>query len=238
MLAQADAVTEAKVKAWLKEKQRSFYGERAKDPSIQALLAQYNRFTDNDLFCTPPTIPHTLDVKAVRTGEETVRVHWEASTDQTVTGYILERSFQKEGPYERVYYQNPTSAGPVQAYQFTDHNTFEEQSYYRVVQVLATGQQKAQKAVAQGYKTVLSIQAYPNPSVDRFRLSVQSKKETPVQIRVVDVLGRVVETRNNLPANHFLEIGELYPAGLYLVQVVQGPRTRQLLLQKGSRAVH
>ncbi|HEV7331861.1 MAG TPA: T9SS type A sorting domain-containing protein [Flavisolibacter sp.] len=238
LLAQEAATTEARVKAWLKEKQLAFYGPRAKDPAIQKLLALYGELDQAGRLCpAPAAVPEELELQAERTGEETVQLNWQVVTDQRVQGYVLERSFQKEGPYERVYYLAAAGvSNPVRAYQFTDHNSFAGQSYYRVVQVLATGKGKEQKAVAKGYTAALRVQAFPNPSAGVFRLDIKSKQEDRLQLRVVDVLGRVVEQRANLPVHQVIEIGGLYPPGLYIVQVVQGSGKAQLMLQKGSNA--
>lgn len=234
--AQVGNTTEARVKTWLKQQQLTFYANRAKDPAVQTFLRLYDKLESEGILCASrAAAPQALKLNAERTSEETVRINWQATTDQTVEGYILERSFQKDGPYERVYYLRSTGpANRIGDYQFLDNNSFAGKSYYRVVQVMAAGKQKQEKTVAQGYDTEFTVKAYPNPSAGRFGLAVQSRRDELLQIRVVDVLGRLVEQKNNLPANQLIEIGQQYRTGVYFVQVIQGAKTKTLRLEKAE----
>ena len=53
-----------------------------------------------------------------------------------------------------------------------------------------------------------------------------------MSIRVVDVLGKVVEVRNNIFAGETLQIGNNYRPGIYFVEVTQGNNKKQLKLIK------
>ena len=53
-----------------------------------------------------------------------------------------------------------------------------------------------------------------------------------VNLRVVDVLGRVIEVRNNIFAGQYLQIGNNYRPGVYFVEVTQGNTKKQLKLIK------
>jgi 5-methylthioadenosine/S-adenosylhomocysteine deaminase len=74
----------------------------------------------------------------------------------------------------------------------------------------------------------LTVTALPNPSSKDFTLITQSSSNKTLQLRVRDVLGRAVETRNGIEANTTFRIGTYYRPGLYLVEVVQGTE-RQIL---------
>jgi uncharacterized lipoprotein YddW (UPF0748 family) len=75
---------------------------------------------------------------------------------------------------------------------------------------------------------ILSINATPNPSREKFVLHLQSSSAQTVSLRIVDNAGRVIETRMGIPANSEIELGGKYRPGLYFVEVSQG-QTRQTL---------
>jgi len=76
----------------------------------------------------------------------------------------------------------------------------------------------------------LTITALPNPSRNYFTLRVQSNSEEALQLRVFDVSGRIVETRNGMAANTTLRVGNNFQAGMYLIEVTQGKQQQILKL--------
>ena len=77
-----------------------------------------------------------------------------------------------------------------------------------------------------GYETTARIQLQanvaPNPSASSFVLSIKSDdKETPVQLRVVDIMGREVQ-KFIVASNTLISIGESLKTGVYLLMVRQG----------------
>jgi hypothetical protein len=52
------------------------------------------------------------------------------------------------------------------------------------------------------------------------------------QLTVLDVSGRIVETRNGMVANTTFHIGDYFQAGIYLVEVTQGKQQQTLKLIK------
>jgi hypothetical protein len=81
-------------------------------------------------------------------------------------------------------------------------------------------------------KGKLQLFAQPNPSGTHFTLHTLSSSDRPATIRVVDVLGRVIEVRSNVAANGVLTIGHNYRPGVYFVQATQGIQTITLKLVK------
>ncbi len=71
-------------------------------------------------------------------------------------------------------------------------------------------------------KNGMVLQAMPNPSTLYFRLSLISSSSQPINIRVLDNYGRVVETKNNVAANGTHIIGQNFRPGIYHVEVLQG----------------
>lgn len=79
---------------------------------------------------------------------------------------------------------------------------------------------------------VLSVVASPNPSTNHFVLSIQGAVNSKLTLKVTDILGRVVEQKNNLQANRSLQIGADYRPGVYFVELIQGSEIKQVKLLK------
>jgi hypothetical protein len=81
---------------------------------------------------------------------------------------------------------------------------------------------KAPVATVETPKEALSVILSPNPTSSQFALEViSSDKKTPVTIRIMDRLGRVVETRKGT-AYDIYRFGSNYINGTYFVEVMQG----------------
>lgn len=53
----------------------------------------------------------------------------------------------------------------------------------------------------------LKVDVYPNPAASYFTLRIGGQEGKPVQLRVTDVSGRVLEAKGNIPANSTLTVG-------------------------------
>ena len=77
------------------------------------------------------------------------------------------------------------------------------------------------------------LRAYPNPSISQFSVQIESSDRVEkVQLRVMDLSGRVVEQFHNLTANQTLKLGGNYRPGMYIVEMIQGDQRKQLKLIK------
>jgi|GEM_PF-3330953 len=74
--------------------------------------------------------------------------------------------------------------------------------------------------------------AYPNPSSSFFNLKLSSASNEPINISVVDAVGRVVERRTEYQPNSTIQIGQNYHSGIYFVEVMQGSNRIILRLSK------
>ena len=65
--------------------------------------------------------------------------------------------------------------------------------------------------------------AYPNPFAENFKLDVKTSSEASIQVRVYDMLGKLVQDNNlkSIDINSF-KLGDNYPSGIYNVIVTQG----------------
>jgi PKD-like domain/Secretion system C-terminal sorting domain/Putative metal-binding motif len=80
---------------------------------------------------------------------------------------------------------------------------------------------------------IYDVNAYPNPYADTFKLNINTSNENQVEVKVYDMLGRMVEVRqSNVSDVTNLEIGSQYPSGVYNVVVSQGNQTKTLRVIK------
>lgn len=74
----------------------------------------------------------------------------------------------------------------------------------------------------------LSLKAYPNPSRSNFNLAITGNDGKPVNVRVYDANGRMVEGFPNVTPGTTLTTGERWKSGIYLVEV-QGADQRKVI---------
>jgi hypothetical protein len=85
-------------------------------------------------------------------------------------------------------------------------------------------------------KTIVApfdVKAYPNPYASSFQLDFRTSSESQVEIRVYDMIGKLVEVRqfSNTEMNN-QEVGNSYPSGIYNVIVTQGENMKTLRVIK------
>ncbi len=76
----------------------------------------------------------------------------------------------------------------------------------------------------------LAVRVFPNPSASYFTLRLNGSG--PVQLRITDAGGRLVELRRGLAANSTVTFGQQYKPGSYSVEVVQGMQRSTIRLVK------
>jgi len=72
----------------------------------------------------------------------------------------------------------------------------------------------------------------PNPSTSYFTLKLESRYDQPVNLRVMDGRGRVVDARSKLGSNSTLQIGHNYSSGTYYAELIQGNKRKVVQLLK------
>lgn len=76
----------------------------------------------------------------------------------------------------------------------------------------------------------LHVQAYPNPSATEFKINIQANAEERIELRVMDLHGRVISTQRVLAGN--IQFGAGLRAGVYFVEVTQGKQKERIRLIK------
>jgi large repetitive protein len=77
------------------------------------------------------------------------------------------------------------------------------------------------------------LYAYPNPTKSEFSIKVEtSDLQNNIQFRVMDMLGRVIERKDNVLPNTLIKVGQHYRPGLFLIEVKQGQNEKQIKVTK------
>ncbi len=79
----------------------------------------------------------------------------------------------------------------------------------------------------------LKVTVMPNPSTTYFTLKLESKYATPVNMRVMDASGRVVDAKSQIGSNSTIQIGHNYSSGTYYAELIQGGTRKVVQLIKG-----
>ncbi len=88
-------------------------------------------------------------------------------------------------------------------------------------------------AVTTSTEEDLKVTAMPNPSTTYFTLKIESRYQTPVELRVMDGRGRVVDAKSKIGANSTIQIGHSYSSGTYYAELIQGTQRKVVQLIKG-----
>ncbi len=78
----------------------------------------------------------------------------------------------------------------------------------------------------------LKITVMPNPSTTYFTLKLESKYQTPANLRVMDANGRVVDAKSKIASNSTFQIGHNYSSGTYYAELIQGTHRKVVQLIK------
>lgn len=81
----------------------------------------------------------------------------------------------------------------------------------------------------------LTVKALPNPSMDHFTLIIRSNSDQPVQFRILDVLGRTIENKQNIASNTTQVVGAAYLPGVYYAEITQGGNQVKIKLVKRGK---
>jgi len=79
----------------------------------------------------------------------------------------------------------------------------------------------------------LIVKALPNPSAHYFNVQLEGGSQEKINIRVMDMQGRLIEQRTNVQPQQTIRLGDNYVPGVYLLDVQQGNTKKQLKLLKG-----
>ena len=100
-------------------------------------------------------------------------------------------------------------------------------------EITSPGTARAIEVASPAKPVTFTATAYPNPFADNFRINVSTSSEASIGIKVYDMTGRLLETREvEVSQMETLEVGDRYPSGVYNVIVSQGDAVRTLRVVK------
>ena len=115
----------------------------------------------------------------------------------------------------------PTNS--VQATEITKVNTASDTTQPAKIKIESTGD----------ISTQLRLQVYPNPSATSFKLLIESSSKEEVEIRVLNMDGKIVYHTRGAAIENYL-FGKEFKTGMYIVQVIQGTQMQSIKIIKGE----
>jgi N-acetylneuraminic acid mutarotase len=76
------------------------------------------------------------------------------------------------------------------------------------------------------------LTVYPNPSGSTFNFRLNSASHEPVNIRVFDIMGRMVHEYSSLSPDEIISVGDNLNAGVYIAVVTQGEFRKSVKINK------
>ncbi len=159
--------------------------------------------------------------------EKVNKLYWETSMEENLAFFSLERSTDAENFYE-IAKVNPKNKASL--YQYDDKETKPGAFYYyRVTSYDKNGTRKLTNVIPLGASLdeVMISGIFPNPVQTDFVMSLDSRKDTELDIRIYDLVGKLVKsfTRNSSIGVQRLnfDVSEL-PSGSYMIEVRSGDK--------------
>ncbi len=78
----------------------------------------------------------------------------------------------------------------------------------------------------------IGLIAYPNPSNDQFTIHLHNDGSEDVEIRVMDLQGKIVYAKQAHEGEHEHSFGEYFPTGMFILEVKQGDESHMIKLVK------
>jgi hypothetical protein len=177
-----------------------------------AILSRFNTNTIGartqstcDYLCTPAIILPVsgMELEGERINESWVRLKWKTYTETDNFGFDIERRFAGTGAFSKTgFVRGIGNSVSTQYYEFSDANSFEGISYYRLKQKDIDSNYMYSNIVAiKGTAAQPGLQVFPNPGANVntvFQLTGFKNGEV-VSITLTDMLGRIISRRENYP---------------------------------------
>lgn len=78
----------------------------------------------------------------------------------------------------------------------------------------------------------LQVQVFPNPATKAFTVQLRSGNDKPVQLRIFDAAGHLVESKQNIAPNNTVVVGDAYKPGIYYIETMQNGQRKLTKLIK------
>jgi len=207
-----------------------YYAKRYKaqlgltDPDILTLRT----LASCDVVCTSTALPVTLiTFSGQRVNALQTLLTWETSSEINNAGFEIESSptttdFKKVG-----FIDGSGNSVSSKKYQFSDRNSSEEITYYRLKQLDHDGTFEYSRMIAvQGYRELLSLITVPNPGPQNNTFLQVKGNSGEINLTILSAKGVVVYRKNQLKlaTNKQISLAELprLATGLYVAKITSG----------------
>jgi hypothetical protein len=166
-----------------------------------------------------------LPGKVKLTGKEitgTVQLNWEATNDQDVQEYYIERSDASNGRYAAIGKMTARQTGGRNLYAFTDETPLSGINYYRLRFAGKGGRSGYTNIVAVRTSVVSGISLYPNPVKKVLNIALSAKKPESYRLTLMTVSGQVLHERqvqNVQQTTIQYERGSNVRSGVYMLRI-------------------
>lgn len=154
--------------------------------------------------------------------EKVNKLYWETAVEKNIVSYSIERSADAEN-FVEIAKVNPKNQPSL--YNYDDAETKPGSlNYYRIISVDKDGERKSTNVIPLGanLNEVVVSGIYPNPTNNEFNMSIDSRTNTELHIKIYDVVGKMVKSFNKpVPVGVQLmsfSVSDL-PAGSYMMEV-------------------
>jgi Secretion system C-terminal sorting domain len=152
-----------------------------------------------------------------------VQFTWKTAAETNNSHFIIERSLDTRMWAEVSRVNAKGESQNLTVYQGFDENPQVGTNYYRLWQVDKDGKQEAYpRLIDITYQFMAITSVYPNPSIDKLNVKLKSNVNEPVQIRIINASGKVLETirfqKATLEEEAVLNVKDL-PSGTYFLEI-------------------
>jgi hypothetical protein len=193
------------------------------------------RYTRSDAQGTPLPVK-LLRFQATLQNEDEAVLRWATASEHNSAYFAVERSLDGQHFSEAGRLGAAGTTTQAHTYELRDPRRLTGLTYYRLRQVDLDGTATYSPVVtlAPTAREAAQVNVYPNPSAGAAvaRLALRGLDGKQVSVRVVDMLGRTVATRQLIPlgyqADAPLALPDNLPAGMYVVTVATATQTWSL----------
>ena len=157
-----------------------------------------------------------LDFQALKK-DKTVQLQWQTATERNVSHFEIERS--NDGTvFSKIMEEKAKGGTQPTIYTVQDGPPQYGTHYYRLKIVDNDGKAAVSKTVSLTFGKNLIVRTFPNPVANELTIEVETAAKM-VDISVVDVLGRVVFSKNTEGANSLKINTTHWQSGIYILKI-------------------
>jgi hypothetical protein len=154
-------------------------------------------------------------------------IKWSVENETDIKAYTLQRKYNNAPGFENIAFVAPHNANNASNnYAYSDPNTSNSPSYYRLIQITKTGKEiTSEIRMVEGLKQGFDITVFPNPSSGE-PVNILFNNKQPKNIRLLSANGSVIRQWINYTPGQ-LTIYKL-KAAAYILQVSDAKNTRTI----------